>query len=451
MRRRLCVLLPLLWLCGCAIPGGVRVMNEAELRAALASPQAGAIELGGGEILLTRELVLPARPLTLRGSRRSVLRLHGDFNAIRAVEPRGLLLEQFEIAGARTDAHARRGLPPYNVPFARDFKRNGIVIEGGQDVIVRNVTLRRVTDFAVLVSRTRNVKIEGVTVEDSGSLDERGINNTSGGIFLEEGVQRFEVLGCTLRRVRGNAIWTHSNANAPRNEDGRFANNTVDETARDALQVGHATRVVVEHNEGRRLGYPVPEVEPAGFAVGVDTAGNVDASVYRFNRFTDVNGNCINLDGFHHGEVRENRCESTGPFEAYPYMHYGIVFGNANPEMESERVVVEGNVVVGAGYGGVFLIGTGHTVRGNTLRMLNRARCTGDGRVARCNYALHEPDMLRSGVYFARAANRPSRTEANVVEGNTLSGFGMDRWCVTAAPGVSLKKQRIGRNTCQAE
>ncbi|MDX2149112.1 MAG: right-handed parallel beta-helix repeat-containing protein [Bryobacteraceae bacterium] len=448
---RLVPLVPLCLLASCGLRTSVTVADESELRAAVASPQTGAIELPPHEILLTAPLSLPSRPFAIRGTRGSVLRTASDFDAIQAANPRGLLLERFEIHGARTPHHARRGLPPYNVPFARDFRRNGIVVEGGRELTVRDVTLRNITDFAILVSRTGIVRIEGVTIEDSGSLDDRGINNTSGGILLEEGVKGFKVLHCSLRRVRGNAIWTHSNANAPRNEDGRFAHNRIEETARDALQVGHATRVTVEFNEGRRLGYPIPEVEPTGFAVGVDTAGNVDQSLYRSNRFVDVNGNCINLDGFHHGEVRGNSCQSTGPLQNYPYLHYAIVFGNADPGMQSERVTVEGNTVIGAGYGGVYLIGTHHTIRNNTLRMLNRAHCTGAPTPARCNNALNEPGMLRSGIYFARAANRPSPNAVNTVEGNTLSGFGMDRWCLAAAPGVSLQEQTVRANTCKAE
>lgn len=438
------------WGCTTFVAAPRRVSSEAELRAAVASG-AAAIEIDGS-IGLSQALEIPAgaAPLQIRGA--GVLRVQAGFRGravIDAVERSNLTLLDFTIDGARPEHPAAAGLPPSSVSFARFYGRNGIVIERGGNVRIENVRLARITDFAIIASAVKGIAIAGVTVEDSGSLNERGRNNTSGGILIEEGTSDFEVRNCTLRRVRGNAIWTHSNAE-PRLARGVIAGNTISEVARDAIQVGHATSVRVEANTGERIGYPVElvDAETHGTPVALDTAGNVDHSIYRDNRFRDVDGECINLDGFHHGEVVRNVCESTGPFESYPFAHYGIVMGNSDPGMESQAVVIQDNRITGAGYGGLYLIGTGQTVTGNRFLMLNRAGCTGDGKVARCNYALDQPDMLRSGIYLAAAANRKSRTEGNTIRDNELRGFGMGRWCITAAPGLLLQDNQIKDNTC---
>ena len=156
------------------------------------------------------------------------------------------------------------------------------------------------------MSRSSGIRISDVAVEDSGSRSAQGRNNLSGGILIEEGSSDFEVRHSTFRRIAGNALWTHSLRISPRLQDGVFAGNRFDTIGRDAIQVGHATRVRVEDNTGTAIGYPVElvDVEHGGTPVGIDTAGNVDASVYARNRFEEVNGSCIDLDGFHDGSVR---------------------------------------------------------------------------------------------------------------------------------------------------
>ena len=48
------------------------------------------------------------------------------------------------------------------------------------------------------------------TLSDSGSLNKKGRNNTSGGILLEEGTADFTVQNCVVENIRGNGVWTHS-------------------------------------------------------------------------------------------------------------------------------------------------------------------------------------------------------------------------------------------------
>src|SRR5262249_46189700 len=156
------------------------------------------------------------------------------------------------------------------------------------------------------------------------SLNAKGHNNASGGILLEEGCTHFDVLDSVFENIRGNAIWTHSLYTSPRNQDGRFAGNRMRRIGRDALQAGHAVRLRIENTTGSEIGYPANEVDldTGAVPVVVDTAGNVEASVYVNNRFNEINGKCIDLDGFHDGEVRDNTCINRKAVSAYPHGHF---------------------------------------------------------------------------------------------------------------------------------
>ena len=108
----------------------------------------------------------------------------------------------------------------------------------------------------MLVSGSRQVAIENIAVSDSGSLNEKGRNNTTGGILIEEGTVNFAVRKCVLTGIRGNGIWTHSLYGSQRNRDGRIVENTFRQIGRDAIQVGHTLRITVENNKGSEIGYP---------------------------------------------------------------------------------------------------------------------------------------------------------------------------------------------------
>jgi len=418
------------------------------------SRRTGVVELPAGTLILHREITLPegARDLEIRGSPSgSTLRAARDFEGRALIYSKGataLRLTGFRIEGRRAILHRPIGLPPSDVPFARYYRDNGILVENATHLSIRDVSFREVPNYPVLVSASAGVRIDGVRIEDCGSLSPAGRNNASGGVLLEEGTRDFEVRRSIVRRVRGNAIWTHSNYGSPRNAGGIIAQNAIEEVARDAIQVGHATNVRVENNTGRGIGYPLEFVDTAAVPAALDTAGNVDKSVYTGNRFEDIDGKCMDLDGFHDGEIRGNSCISRKPGDAYPYAQYGIVFNNSNIDMQPVNVTIVGNLIDGAGYGGIFLIGSGHVVSANRLLGLNRDRCTGDMRQARCNYAPDQPALLHSGIYLGRGADRPAHTAGNRIQDNEISGFAIAHTCVVAAPGVSLAANRIAGNRC---
>ena len=428
------------------------VTDESTLRAALQRPT-GLIELPAGVIEITSELVIPegAHDLEIRGAPQgTVLRGAAGFRGravlslSKAVRVR---LSGFTIDGNRAALERPLGLPPHDTPFSRFYPNNGILVQDAESLTISGVGFLNIANFPVLVARSRTVRIERVEITDSGSRDATGRNNSTGGILLEEGAADFEVRACRLRRVRGNGVWTHSLYTSPRNRDGVIASNEFHELARDAIQVGHATRIRVLDNRGSRIGYPVTEVDPAAVPVAIDTAGNTDRSLYAGNRFEEVNGKCIDLDGFHHGEVRGNTCINRQPRPAYPNGHFGIVMNNANPDMQSEEITLEGNHIEGSVYGGIFVIGSRHRILRNRLLNLNLARCE-PGKPG-CLYWVDEPELLSSGIYLGRRAERPAVTRGNLLQDNEISGYRMGAGCVVTAPGVVLKDNRVQGNRCR--
>lgn len=361
----------------------------------------------------------------------TVLRMAPDFQGRAAIVVVGAArLHDFSIEG---NGEIRAELPPWNVPFAKFTRGNGVLAVGVRGLVIQRVKFRNIGGFAVLVNNSRRVGIGQVMVEDSGSRNAAGKNNTTGGILLEEGTTGFEVGGCTFRNVRGNAIWTHSLYTSRRNVLGWIYGNRFDTIGRDAVQVGHATDVFVRGNGGRAIGFPKDVVDATPAAL--DTAGNVEHSSYSGNYFEQINGKCIDLDGFHDGGVSGNSCKDVGG--------YGIVFNNTNPDMQSRNIRLTGNTLENVMYGGVFVIGSGHTVVGNKLLNLNYSHCDG------CGYVPDEPDMLDSGIYLGRKAERAAPARGNVVENNEITGYKMKARCVGFAPGIGASQNIIRGNVCR--
>jgi hypothetical protein len=188
---------------------------------------------------------------------------------------------------------------------------------------------------------------------------------------------------------------------------------------RDAIQVGYAFEVCVEHNPPAGAPFDIVDAEP----VAIDTAGNVERSSYALNEFLVVNGKCIDLDGFHDGEVTRNSCRKVSG--------YGIVMNNTNPDMQSRNIRIVRNWIENLGYGGIFVIGTGHTIAQNRVERVNSGRCDD------CIFLPNEPDMLRSGIYLGTGAERPDPARGNVIEDNEITGYKMSERCVKSAPGIT--------------
>jgi hypothetical protein len=416
----------------------------------------GVIVLPPGETHLDRPLEIPkdSRQLTIRGNKAgSTLVLDVGFKGSAALLVNGasdVTLEDFGVRGNRTELKSDWYFPLNEAAFADFYSDNGIVVRNSSGVVIRGVRFQAIRAFSIVVNASSNVTIDSAKIEDCGTLNRAGRNNTTGGILLEEGVSDFAVRRSVISRITGNAIWTHSYARSPRQSDGVIQENTISRVGRDAIQVGHGTRIRVEDNTGSELGFPAEyvDVEHHGVAVALDTAGNVDHTVYARNRFTDVNGQCIDLDGFHDGEVTGNSCVNTRPLSVYPALHFGIVFGNNDPGMSSSGVVITGNTLQGFAYGAVFLAGSENRIEDNRFLNVNRAQCGSKPVSARCNYALEQPDLLRSGIYLSGNGGRATVTRGNVIRSNTVTGFGISQHCVAAGPGVDISENAIGSNSC---
>lgn len=414
------------------------------------------VHLASGDIEISSELRLPAgaHDLTIAGDH-TVLRASANFQGRAILSCQGcrrVTFRNFAIDGNRAALEKPLSLPPSDKAFASFYPNNGILIEDADGVAMDHVDFINVANFAILVNHSHDVFLDHISVENSGSRNAKGRNNTSGGILFEQGTDMFTVADSVFRNIRGNAVWTHSYYGSPRNQGGKIANNKFSDIARDAIQLGHATEVVVTGNTGNRIGYPVDliDVEGGGTPVAIDTAGDVDRSNYEFNRFEEINGQCIDLDGFHDGAVRGNTCINRGKAEDYAFGHFGIVFNNSNIDMQSQNVLVEDNELDGMKFGGIFLIGTGHRILRNRMRHLNTAHCNENRQQFGCS-VLNEPDVLETGIYLGSHAERPAAARNNRIEGNTIGGWKMKTRCIQAAPGVKLSDNTIRANVCTDE
>ena len=419
-------------------------------------PHTGVVHLPAGVTEVSSELKLPegAHDLTIVGDN-TTLHASSSFHGramLSCHNCRRIAFRNFAIDGNRPALERPMPLPPTDKSFASMFPNNGVLIEDSDGVALDHVDFANITNFAVLIAHSKNVLIDHVSVKDSGSLNAKGRNNTTGGILLEEGTEQFTVTNSVFRNIRGNAIWAHSRYMSPRNGRGKIANNQFFDIGRDAIQVGHATQVDVAGNRGSRIGLAVDlvDVENGGTPVGIDTAGNVDQSVYERNSFDEIDGKCIDLDGFHDGSVRGNTCTNRRPPEDYPFGHFGIVFNNASIEMRSQNIVVEDNELDGMKYGGIFLIGAGHRILRNRLLHINTAHCNENRQKFGCS-VLGEVEVLETGIYLGSHAEHPDPARGNVIEGNTISGWKMKLRCIQAAPGVKLSDNTIRKNTCTDE
>jgi hypothetical protein len=413
------------------------------------------VRLPAGVIEISSELHLApqAHDLEIVGSNGTLVKASNRFRGRAILMAEGaqrIHFRDFGVDGNREVLAKPSAMAPSENAFRVWYADNGLLFDHVDGLSVANVQFRNVVNFPVLVSRSSNIEITGVTVEDSGSRNALGRNNLSGGILIEEGSYNFSVRDSVFRRIAGNGLWTHSLFTSARLHDGVFASNSFDTIGRDAIQVGHASSMQVEGNTGSNIGYPleIVDAENGGIPVGIDTSGDVDSSVYVRNRLEEVNGKCIDLDGFHDGAVRDNRCLNRKDADGYPFGHFGIVMNNTDPQVRSQNIEIAGNRFEGMKFGGLFLMGSGHRVIGNEFLNLNTAGCNESMPRIACIYKIDEPEMLETGIYLGRGVARMEETRGNIVRDNRISGHKMAERCIHQGPGVDPKTNTIERNEC---
>ena len=421
------------------------------------SSGAGAVMLPTGTIEISSELKLPdgSHDLTISGVE-TTLHASNQFRGralLSCTRCRNITIRNLSFDGNRGALEKPMPLPPTDLPFSRFYPNNGILIDDASGLMLEHIDFENMANFAIIVSQSRHVAIMHARVRNSGSRNAKGRNNTSGGILLEQGTQDFTVADSTFESIRGNALWTHSCYQSPRNLRGKIANNKFSDIGRDAIQIGHASEVLVSANVGNRIGMNVAEVdiENGGTPVAIDTAGNVDRSTYEYNRFSEVNGKCIDLDGFHDGLVRFNTCVNRGKPEDYPYGNFGIALNNTSIEMRSQNIRIEDNQLEGMKFGGIFVIGTGHRIIRNRMTRLNTAHCNETHARFGCLAIAGEPGFLESGIYLARRADKVDPVRGATIVNNVISGWKMSAHCIEAAPDVRVADNSIRGNRCKDE
>ncbi|MEO5924309.1 MAG: right-handed parallel beta-helix repeat-containing protein [Bryobacteraceae bacterium] len=427
---------------------------ESQLREALTKQSMGIIRLPPGDTEISAPIRVPvgAMQLEIRGSGNSRLVASPNFkgSAIFVVEKaKNILFADFVIDGNRAALAKPFEIAPPENAFRIWYPNNGILADQVEGLRIENVEFQNVVHFPVLVSRSTGVRISNLKVENSGALNAKGRNNLSGGILLEEGTADFEVTKSNFKNIRGNGLWTHSLLSSPQLLDGVFSENHFELIGRDAIQVGHAKRVKVEANTGREIGYPfeIVDVENGGTPVAIDTAGDVPGSQYIRNHFDEINGKCIDLDGFHDGVVLDNSCINRFKASDYPHGHFGIVMNNTNANTHSNDIELSGNLIDGAKYGGLFVMGSNNHITNNRFVNLNLAGCNESSPT--CIYKVDEPQMLQSGIYIGKGVARLEQTKGNVIRGNTITGHNMVAHCVNIAPGITTGTNTVESNSCR--
>ena len=66
-----------------------------------------------------------------------------------------------------------------------------------------------------------------------------------------------------------------------------------------------------------------------------------------------------------------------------------------------------------------------------------------------CFYAPGEPDMLRSGIYLGKGAERPAPARGNTVENNYITGFMMNERCIGRASEIGVDWNVVRNNICR--
>jgi hypothetical protein len=442
-------------LCAAGLLTGCSTTQEARLRHAIETQTTGTIRLPAGVIEISSEMKLApgAHDLEIAGDG-TILKAAEKFRGRALIVADGaqrIRLHDFSVDGNRSQLASRplEMVPPENA-LRNYYGNNGILADGVEGIEISTVRFSEMAGFAILISRSSHVRIARALVEDSGSRNGRMRNNLTGGILIEEATSDFEVRDSTFRRILGNGLWTHSLATSERLKDGLFTQNHFVMIGRDAIQIGHATRVKVDHNEGESIGYPedAVDVENGGTPVAVDTAGNVDHSEYTRNHFEEINGKCFDLDGFHDSVVKDNECINRKSPRDYVYGHYGIVMNNTNPAVHSENIVIEGNLVDTTKYGALFIMGQNNRIVKNRFLHINMSQCP-ETKDFVCSFYNQDPKLLESGIYLGKGIARLEETRDNVVQENTITGHKMKTRCIETGPGVAASANRVERNTCE--
>jgi parallel beta-helix repeat protein len=386
------------------------------------TPNGGVIRLSAGEYILDTPLQLNRDSITLEGVgsttvlKRGVLVENGE--GVVNVRAKRITLRGFRFDGDvleptgipyvdPVNEFSVHGAPIYSNPMHPELLRNtGITIHGNtSNVRLEDLEIQHTGGYAILIDARygsiSNVEMRRLHLRDNrphlfGNPNDLRYGSWTGGIhyqndgrdleFARHALRGLTIEDSTFERISGHAIWGHGYGFQTLNEDVVIRRCQFTDIGLDGVLIGNTRRAVVEHNHFHRIGYtprngggrPRPAWFP-GFredradnipAVGIDTSGLVSESVYQGNTMLNVNGNCIDLDGFTRGDVLHNSMQVSGRADAWNYINdlvdefgpaqvgnytKGINLSNTAGATLTESVRIVGNTIMNLGGYGIFL------------------------------------------------------------------------------------------------
>ncbi len=476
------------------------------LQQAIDNPENGGIvRLAAGEYLLEAPLQVAREGLTLEGEGEATVLLRAvrveNGEGLLNVRANGVTLRRFRVDGQVSEPHAIPYLDPsggpsvlrapiHGDPMHPELLRNtSITIHRGvQDITVEDLIIERTGGYAILIDAryggVRYVNFRRLQLRDNqphvfGKPGDIRYGSWTGGIHYQNDGRdldfaRHALVGLTIedsefRRISGHAIWGHGYGFHTLNEEITVRRNRFIDVGMDGVLIANALRAVVEENQFHRIGYvasaPGAAPRPAwypGFrpdgadnipAVGIDTSGLVKDSVYRKNEMLNVNGHCIDLDGFTRGDVLDNTMRVSGREDSWHFVNdrvaefgghqkgnftKGINLSNTAGAEATEQVRIEGNTLLNLG--------------GFAIALNDSQRCTVANNHIRHYGQIYGPVILSNSLREPRDRHV---SRENVIRDNYIH-FYLEAWCVTEADDLGggslpvLGPNFVHDNVCDA-
>jgi len=382
------------------------------------------------------------------------------------------------------------GAPIHGDPMHPELLRNtSITIHGGaSDIQIEDVEMRHTGGYAILIdaryASIAKVEMRRLTLRENrphlfGTSGDFGYGSWTGGIhyqndgrdlpFARHALRGLSIEDSVFERITGHAIWGHGYGFQTMNEDVVVRRNRFTDIGMDAVLIGNVRRATVEDNEFHRIGFVAlqgdlpthpawyPGLRPDGSdnipAVGIDTSGLVSDSVYRRNTMWNVNGHCIDLDGFTRGEVVHNTMRVSGREDAWNYVNdeveqfgargvgnitKGINLSNTSASEATEGVRIADNTLVNLGGLGI---------------VLNDAqRCIVEDNHIRHYSVLYVPIVITNSLREPRAQHE---SKGNIIRNNYIH-FHLEGFCIAevddfgGGPLPVVGPNEVRGNTCDA-
>ncbi len=359
------------------------------------------------------------------------------------------------------------GAPIHGDPMHADLVRNTSVTihRGARAVTIEDVSIEHTGGYAILVDARygpiRDVTFRRLHLRDNrphlfGRKGDVRYGSWTGGIhyqndgrdldFARHALRGFTVEDSLFERISGHAIWGHGYGFDTLNEDITVRRNRFRDIGMDGVLVANTVKAKVEENEFHRIGYVAerkssrprpawyPGLRPDGAdnipAVAIDTSGLVRHSTYRNNSMVNVNGHCIDLDGFTQGVVSGNTMRVSGREDAWTYVNdrvaefgghrqgnftKGINLSNTAAAALTEEVRIEGNTLINMG--------------GFAIALNDSQRCVVTNNHIRHYGGIYGPIILTNSLKEPRERHV---SRENSITGNYIH-FYLEAWCVTEA------------------